>query len=50
MSAQCPSCGYETLHLVAEVMVCGRAECNYEHLVTHTLPIIVVQPATEPPD
>jgi hypothetical protein len=39
--AQCPSCGYQTLNLVAGTLVCGRAECGYEHLVTQTMPIIV---------
>lgn len=45
--AQCPSCGYATLNLIAGTLVCGRHECGYEHLVTTTLPIIIV-PTAEP--
>jgi hypothetical protein len=43
-AAQCPACGYETLHLVSDTMVCNRAACGYEHLLTR--PIQIVPPAS----
>lgn len=42
-AASCPRCGYTTLTLVAgNTMLCDRPGCGYEHLVTTTMPIIVV--------
>ena len=49
--ATCPRCGYQTLHLAGDILLCQTQACGYEHAVTRTMPIIVVQPATpEPPD
>jgi len=46
--AQCPSCGYAGLTLVAgNTLMCSRPGCRYEHLVTTTMPIIIVT-APEP--
>jgi hypothetical protein len=39
-AAQCPVCGYETLHLVADTMICMSTGCGYEHLLTRPIPII----------
>jgi hypothetical protein len=47
--AMCPSCGYTGLTLVeGNRLVCtAGGGCRYEHLVTTTMPIIVIT-APEP--
>jgi hypothetical protein len=41
--AMCPSCGYSGLTLIeGNRLVCTHGGCRYEHLVTTTMPIIVI--------
>jgi hypothetical protein len=46
--AMCPACGYPGLVLVeGNTLKCTTSPCTYSHMVTTTMPIIVVT-ATEP--
>lgn len=47
-AAMCPSCGYSGLTLVeGNILKCTTPPCTYQHMVTTTMPVIVVN-NTEP--